>query len=243
MKRISLNVKRLNVTKHRKFRMSNNKDLILTDEQAFRAYPQYRWVYNKFDLALKLGYDCGVDGETVSKDGVYIIRPIINFQGMSRDVYVERLKAGQIVNCDPDSFWCEKFQGDHISVDYIDGEFSYAVHGLKNSTGDFTEWTKISDKNYEYAFDGQSISVPTLPKSVRAIAKKVKHFNAEFVDGHLIECHLRPNPDFRGHNFDRLRVVNVYGVCEPKDGETYLHRPDGFRKGFWASNFEINKGN
>ena len=53
------------------------------DEQAWVAFPQHRWVFNKLEVALKLGYEAGPACVPVQHTGTYIVRPIYNLYGMS----------------------------------------------------------------------------------------------------------------------------------------------------------------
>ena len=53
------------------------------DYEAWERYPQFRSVFNKLELSLKLGYNCGPACVPVTRSGMYIIRPIYNLYGMS----------------------------------------------------------------------------------------------------------------------------------------------------------------
>ena len=48
------------------------------DEEAWVAFPHHRWVFNKLEVALKLGYAAGPACVPVQHDGMDIVRPIYN---------------------------------------------------------------------------------------------------------------------------------------------------------------------
>ena len=81
------------------------------------THPYDLWVYNKLQVSRVLGYECGPAGLAVPKPDFYIVRPCINFMGMSRNARIEHL-TDNTENLHPAEFWCEIFEGEHISVDY-----------------------------------------------------------------------------------------------------------------------------
>ena len=54
----------------------------MTDEDQYKKYPRHRNFFNKLWLAEQLGYVCGPAGVDVPKPGVYVVRPIMNLDGM-----------------------------------------------------------------------------------------------------------------------------------------------------------------
>ena len=59
--------------------------MIDEDFQAWEKYPEYRWVFNKLELALKLGYRAGpacVPLPPLRSHFKVVIRPIYNLYGM-----------------------------------------------------------------------------------------------------------------------------------------------------------------
>ena len=97
---------------------------VLDDYHAWEAYPQYRWVFNKLDVSLRLGYHAGPAGIPVKKDGYYIIRPVYNPYGMGIGAHKKWLTTDEqddMANhkhIPPGYFWCEWLDGSHYSVDY-----------------------------------------------------------------------------------------------------------------------------
>jgi hypothetical protein len=77
------------------------------------------WVYNKLFLARSLGHLCGPVGASVPSPDYYIVRPSINLLGMGRFSRIEWID-NSTDHLHPAEFWCEIFQGEHISVDFRD---------------------------------------------------------------------------------------------------------------------------
>jgi len=179
------------------------------------------WLFDKLILSRKLGYVCGPAGVPVPKPGNYIVRPVTNIIGMGKGAsfkYIEHdtkdLPAG--------SFWCEIFEGRHISVDYIYGAPVLAVEGFRNP-GDplwkFSKWQKCADTLY-------------MPIEL-SVLRKFDYANIEFIGKKVIEVHLRGNPDFVHGNTVAIPVWNDDDVDQPVSDELrYIDAPDYMRKGF-----------
>lgn len=201
----------------------------MDDIQAIKTYPKYSWVYNKLDLAMRLGYDCGIDGDFPKADGAFITRPIVNPSGMglgAREVF-GTVDTPMVTS--PGHFWCEKFKGDHISIDYLWGKPQLVVVGYKDplNTFIFTRWEKVNGylESFEFA---KRISVPEVLKDV---VENVEWINIEMIGDKIIEVHLRRNPDFLGHNSEYVRPAG--SLTTPDNGETFISRPDYGRLGFY----------
>ena len=103
--------------------------LLDEDFQAWDAYPQHRWVFNKLEVALKLGYRAGPACVPLpkTKNTLFkaIVRPIYNLYGMGISAKVKTFRPmidnELIINhglIPPGHFWCEYFDGAHYSIDY-----------------------------------------------------------------------------------------------------------------------------
>jgi hypothetical protein len=142
------------------------------------------WILDKLILSRKLGYNCGPAGLDVPNPGYYIVRPCVNMMGLglgAEKIFLEK----ETITCPLGYFWCEWFEGRHLSVDYRYGEQKLCVEGFKNPNT-FTkwdEWIKTDD-------------IIPLPQIVKSFAKKYEWINCEFIGGNLIEVHLRKNEDF-----------------------------------------------
>ena len=94
------------------------------DDDAWKEYPQHRWIFNKLEIALKFGYDAGPACIPITKSGDYIIRPTYNLYGMGLGAKIIHIDISQAKEMEehalvpPGHFWCEKFKGTHKSVDF-----------------------------------------------------------------------------------------------------------------------------
>ena len=176
------------------------------------------WVYNKLFLNRSLGHLCGPTGVSVPYSGHYIVRPSINLLGMGRFSRIEWID-NYTDHLHPAEFWCEIFEGEHMSVDYYKKESSLVVIGEREPEDPFYKWKKWIKIDREVEF-------PSILNNLRG---SYEWINCEFIGNHLIEVHFRRNPDFRYGNSvaipvwrgDRPQKIENYTFVEDKD---YLRR-------------------
>jgi hypothetical protein len=185
-----------------------------TEEDVYwkNADPEELWVYDKLILSRKLGYKCGPVGIDVSEPGWYIVRPIMNIVGLglnARKVYLSKYT----VDLDPGHFYCEWFEGRHLSIDYAYGKQVLCVEGFKKETTliQWDKWAIMPDK------------IP-LPSILKQFANKPK-LNCEFIGGKLIEAHFRSNPDFTYNNSEFIPVWPNQSKIPPQ-GYKYIKCPE-----------------
>lgn len=156
--------------------------MIKTDPQAFKAYPNDNHWYDKLHLSRSLGYECGIG--SILYSGVWIVRPRINLDGMGKDAKIGYFEKGTKI--DPAMFYCEVFEGRHITIDYVfkRGQWhqtnTFEGFNTPDNLVQFRRWMKV---NYDYP-------IPQFLKDVEA-----DHINIEVKGDRVIEVHLRPNPD------------------------------------------------
>ena len=139
----------------------------MEDYEAWVKYPEHRWVYNKLELSLKLGYDAGPACVPITKSGNYVIRPIYNLYGMGIGAKIVHLDASVIDDMKnhaavpPGYFWCEAFEGTHYSVDFIrtkapigsvfcwEPMCTIVGEEDRNLLTKFKSWVKIENKTFE----------------------------------------------------------------------------------------------
>ena len=176
------------------------------------------WIYNKLQLSRVLGYQCGPIGTTVPKPDFYIVRPAINFLGMGRYARIEWIDKDTDLD-HPSEFWCEVFKGEHLSVDFHYKETKLVVRGIKDEKDPLYKWKKWEKIDKQVNF----------PSVLENLKGNYDWINCEFIDGNLIEVHIRQNPDFR---YDNEVAIPVWddNFCEDpsfiKDSEydTYGRR-------------------
>lgn len=175
--------------------------------------PDDIWALDKLILSRKLGYTCGPIGLDVPKPAWYIVRPCVNMIGLglgSQKVWLEK----ETTHLPLGYFWCEWFEGRHLSIDYHWGKQVLVVEGYK-SNNTFTKWDhwiKVSDRI-------------KIPKIVSSLSKKHEWINCEFVGKKLIEVHFRHNEDFDGDIIHFVPVWKGESTTAP-EGYTYREYPD-----------------
>jgi hypothetical protein len=174
--------------------------------------PDHIWVMDKLILSRKLGYFCGPTGIDVPNPGWYIVRPCVNAMGLG--LGAERIWLDEpTMHLPLGYFWCEWFEGRHLSVDYHYGLPKLCVEGFKNKDT-FTQWDRWIKTNDFLHFPkvlDEFIGTPWI--------------NCEFIDGKLIEVHFRRNEDFEGNIEEFIPVWEGQGTTPPA-GYTYRHYPD-----------------
>lgn len=200
---------------------------LIDDKDVWGTCPiDYLWIYDKLILAVKCGYLAAPAGIAVPKPGFYIVRPITNLRMMSRGA-VKKWLTPDDTDLVPDGyFWSECFDGRHTSVDFHYGKQTLAVEGFRddpNVLGRFCRWEKI---NQQYKF----------PDVLGDLWRRTPWVNVEYVDGKIIEVHLRWNDDFSNHSGDVIYPVwKDNPLPQPPNSEWY-QSPSGDRSGFWVLN-------
>jgi len=175
--------------------------------------PDHIWILDKLILSRKLLYNCGPVGLDVPVPGYYIVRPCVNMLGFglgSQKLWLDKSTTHLPVG----HFWCEWFDGRHLSIDYKWGKQVLAVEGHKPSDT-FTRWdhwVKVSDRL-------------KLPEILSNISHNYEYINCEFIGKKLIEVHLRHNEDFAG-NITHFIPVWAGEDTTPPEGYTYKIYPD-----------------
>lgn len=205
----------------------------MEDYQAYRKFPQYTKWFNKLYLAERLGYECGPCGIAPIKSNYYIVRPIYNLSGMSLNASKKYIEADDYTKVPPGYFWCEWFDGCHISVTYKKNNKHFKpISAWKAYKKDlqFTKWEKTTNFPDTPLFLNELLQTDTV--------------NIEFIGNKVIEVHLRDSPD---PDYDVLIPIwadNTTKVLEYKQqGYQFIHsyeNADGFlenpRIGFMVKN-------
>lgn len=181
-------------------------------------HPSDLWVYNKLFISRILGYTCGPVGTTVPKSDFYIVRPSFNLLGMGRFARQEWIE-NHTDHLHPAEFWCEIFEGEHLSVDFYQKEANLVVRGTRNPEDPYYKWKKWEKIDRKIDF----------PKILNDLKGDYDWINCEFIDNRLIEVHFRQNPDFRYDNSVAIPVWNE----EKVENMTFIEDQDYYRKGFY----------
>ena len=179
------------------------------------------WIYNKLFLGRVLGYNCGPIGTPVPKPDLYIVRPSFNLLGMGRFSRIEWIE-NYTDHFHPAEFWCEIFEGEHLSVDFHHQKAELVVLGERDTSDPlykWKKWTKI-DKKVEF------------PSILNDLVGNYEWINCEFINGNLIEVHFRRNPDFR---YENSIAIPIWDDTSEEDYEDYRFIEDSEfnRRGFY----------
>lgn len=157
------------------------------DSDAWTWNPDYRWVYNKLEVALSQGLLSAPHGVDPPHYPVFS-KPIYNLKGMgvgsrtliSPDDYAEAYRPGH--------FWTTLLQGAHVSSDValVDGVPQWWRHavGVASGAGTFDHWQV------------QAAAAPNVEDWCGAWCRThLKGYtgllNLETIDARIIEVHLR----------------------------------------------------
>lgn len=175
------------------------------------------WMLDKLMLARYLGYTAGPAGVDVPKPGQYIVRPATNAYGCG--IHTELMYIDKSTDhLDPGTFWCEYFEGHHLSVDYDNEKPVLAVEGFRDKT-DFTKfliWQKVHPA---------MLPVGALPGNLfQLITRTWRFYNVEWIGDKIIEVHFRWNPDFKPLMWDTF--IPVYEGETTGVQRTFIASPD-----------------
>jgi hypothetical protein len=201
--------------------------MFIDDKDVWVTCPtDYLWIYDKLILARKLGYSAAPAGIAVPKEGWYIVRPITNIRMMSRGATKQWLTPKDTDLVPDGYFWSEWFQGRHTSVDFHYGIQELAVEGFRddpNRLDRFSRWERIEE---HYRF----------PLVLGELWRLTPWVNVEYIDGKIIEVHLRWNDDFSNHNSDVIYPVWRDDPIPQLPKTSWYPSQSGDRLGFWIVN-------
>lgn len=198
-----------------------------------RIPKKHLWAIDKLVLAARLGYVCGPKGVPVPKAGWYVVRPCVNMLGMGRGAKLIRAKRGEEIEMPEGFFWCERFTGEHLSVDYENGLRVLTVEGIGKTVISNSKSTKLISHNLDRWNMWRRVRKPVkLPRIVDSLRQTCQYLNIEMVGGRVIEVHFRLNPDFRWHNSDYVKPIYFGEIVELEEHETFVADAEGDRLGF-----------
>jgi len=161
------------------------------DFQAIKIYPNHTHLYNKKFIAESQNIRCGtqtdisniLDQELTLTN--VIVRPMTNLGGMGKGTYYLN-DIDKISEISKKDFWCEIFQGEHISIDIFHNKYgilgSIGFKGIPGKLFTFNYWEYLP--NYQLP--------PNIILWINTHLKEfVGVFNLELIDNKIIECHLR----------------------------------------------------
>jgi len=192
------------------------------DEEWNNIHHSDLWVYNKLFLSRVLGYTCGPAGTTVPKPDFYIVRPSFNLFGMSRFARKEWIEK-RTDEMHPSEFWCEIFEGEHLSVDFYKKQQNLVILGTKKEDEPIYKWEKWEKVERKVDF----------PEILQNLKGNYDWINCEFIDGNLIEVQFRRNPNFRYENTVAIPIWDEK-IDKNNEGYRFVNSESYERRGFWV---------
>lgn len=158
------------------------------DKDAYLMFKHHRKWFNKLWLSETLGYECGPCGIAPPRSNYYIVRPVMNLQGMSLSARKQYIHKGDNSVVKPGEFWCEWFEGIQYSVDFKVHRGRWKQQSCYRADRDvmnltmFKKWSRYEHKMFKLDSMFDSLL-------------DVKTINVEFIDDRPIEVHLRSSSD------------------------------------------------
>ena len=194
------------------------------DGDAWKWYPEYKWVYNKLTVAESQDLACAPHGIDPDSFPVFS-KPIYNMRGMGAGSGVLRTLKEYKHRQRPGHMWMQMLEGEHVSTDaaVVKGEVKWARHvvGEPLEGGMFDYWTVLAS------------SMPRIERRLSAwvqahMPNYTGMLNCETIDAIIIEMHMRfadQWPDLYGAGWvDALVKLYAEGVWDFDDRE----RREGF---------------
>ncbi len=194
------------------------------DGDAWRWYPEYKWVYDKLAVAESQDLACaphGIDPETFP----VFSKPIYNMRGMGAGSGVLRTLKEYKHRQRPGHMWMQLLSGDHLSTDaaVVEGQVRWVRHtvGAPLEGGMFDHWTVLAAARPEVEAYLTTWVQTYMPRYTGML-------NVETIGGRIIEVHMRfadQWPDLYGAGWVEA-LVKLYadGVWEFDDTQ----RRDGY---------------
>ena len=157
------------------------------DGDAWRWYPEYKWVYDKLAVAETQDLVCAPHGIDPDSFPVFS-KPIYNMRGMGAGSGVLRSFKEYRHRQRPGHMWMQLLEGDHVSTDVavVEGEIQWQRHtvGEPLEGGMFDYWTVLA---------------ATRPEIEQYLATWVRTYmpgytgmlNFETIGARIIEVHMR----------------------------------------------------
>jgi len=129
------------------------------DDVIYPVIPRrHRWIFNKLELALRLGVLAGPCG-TVAPAGELCVRPIMNVKGNGGGGFFRVAHEGGEVTNRPGYFWTSWLDGEHHYIYYVKDKAWYDTCGVIDSGGRMT----VEESNPKFA--------TLLPRQLKRISR------------------------------------------------------------------------
>lgn len=194
------------------------------DGDAWRWYPEYKWVYNKLAVAESQNLACAPHGIDPDSFPVFS-KPIYNMRGMGAGSGVLRTAKEYKYRQRPGHMWMHMLQGEHVSTDVavVNGEIRWQRHSVGEPLegGMFDFWTVLAEPKPRI----EKYLADWVGEHMRGYTGML---NFETIDAVIIEVHMRfadQWPDLYGDRWVEA-LVELYAA------ETWNFDDGNRRNGF-----------
>lgn len=191
------------------------------------------WIYNKLSLSLVQGIPATTDNNyPIDRHKKYIVRPIINLNGMGRGAIIlhgDDIMAGHRI---PDGYFLQPYlDGDVETIDFHLGNSVCRVIGSRRDDEiSFDKWSKVDNRKLNIHPD------------IKNVIDKFEIFNIELIHDNtsgldiVIDAHpSRWNPDFNNKDgATELTVVRDFEDLKKGDGKVFYYDHEYNRIGFFV---------
>jgi hypothetical protein len=157
------------------------------DGDAWRWYPDHKWIYNKLTVAESQGFVCGPHGVEPPSFPVFS-KPIYNMRGMGAGTRILRSLREYKHQQRPGHMWMPLLEGEHVSSDVavVDGRAVWWRHvtGKALEGQMFDYWTVLAEGKPEI----ESHCGDWLGRNLKGYSGML---NFETIGARIIEVHLR----------------------------------------------------
>jgi len=205
--------------------------------EAYKHRENFRWMFNKLEVAFRQRLHCGPAGTAPEQKGFYVSRPVYNVYGMGigaqKFFYDPETDAEDFTNhsiVPPGHFWCEWLEGPQLSIDYqlfSDNTWEATSiwvghHKSDDNLTQFDRWerhpTVTAPSSYLLP-----IKFPWNGVGATYIERELVHgFNVEMRSNKIIEIHLRHGNDVYDHLPEGTVITPVWDDDEVPEGTEFL---------------------
>lgn len=201
-----------------------------------RQRENFRWMFNKLEVALRQGLHAGPAGTAPRESGWYVSRPTYNPYGMgigAKKFYYDAEKDYEsFINhgvVPPGHFWCEWLNGPQLSIDYqlhsnrmwTAKSIWVGTHETDDNLTKFLKWQRYPDEAAPHAyllpikFPWEGIDATPEQRTL------VPGFNVEMRSNKIIEIHLRHGNDTLDDLPEGTTVTPVWDDEEIPEGAEF----------------------
>lgn len=162
-------------------------NIAIDDIDCWEWFPDYRYIYDKLNVARSQGVACGTSSQLPETFPVFA-KPRVNLHGMGLGSRVIHNREEFSTHMSSDMMWMELFSGDHVSTDcaVVKGEVKWLRHatGFPWTSAMFRHWIIHATQNIELN-----------DFLVDWVARELPHYtgmiNIETIGGKIIEAQIR----------------------------------------------------